>query len=206
MDSFDQQHLEKVIEEVSRLNAQQQEDIDAEQIREILAALNLPPELLEEATVQIHRRKVIRAEQRRTRWVVSGVVSLIVLLMVAGVWTNQRRRSQLARIVGQRDRITLAQDDGDSIQTVSRQKGRVLFYRVTLDEAPVGRALSLSCRWVNPTGQVVHQNKYKTQPVSTPVWNTYCRHTLGTSAPIGQWSVQMFLGDRPIEDITFEVQ
>lgn len=109
-------------------------------------------------------------------------------------------------MVGQRDRITLTQDDGDSLQTVFRQKGQVLFYRVTLDEAPIGRALSLSCRWIDPSGQVVHQNAYKTQLVSTPVWDTYCRHTLGTSAPVGPWSVKMFLGDRPIEDITFEVQ
>ncbi len=64
MDRFDQQHLEQVIAEVSRLYDQQQDNVDTKQIREILASLNLPPELLEAATMQIHRRESICKAQR----------------------------------------------------------------------------------------------------------------------------------------------
>jgi hypothetical protein len=70
----------------------------------------------------------------------------------------------------------------------------------------VGQRLSLSCNWIDPSGQIVHQNRYQTKEITTPIWNTFCRHNLGSEMPVGTWKVEAFLGDRRLSDATFEVQ
>jgi len=112
----------------------------------------------------------------------------------------------LTRVTAERDRITLVQDDGGNLSTVLRQTSGEVVYRVTLSDAPVGQKLSLSCNWMDPNGQIVHQNRYQTKEITTPVWNTICRHTIGSAAPVGMWKVQMLLGDRLLSDATFVVK
>jgi hypothetical protein len=108
--------------------------------------------------------------------------------------------------MAQRDRVTLAQDNGGNLSTIRRQNSGEIFYRITLSDAPVGQRLSLSCNWINPSGEIVHQNRYQTKEITTPIWNTFCRHPLGSEMPVGIWKVEAFLGDRRLSDATFEVK
>ncbi|MGK7877052.1 MAG: DUF3859 domain-containing protein [Xenococcaceae cyanobacterium] len=201
-----QAQLEQVVAEVQQLSQRQQAELDAEQVRDILRELNLPPEFLEEAMLQLRRREALAAQQRRNRWLLGSVVGSLALLVLGVTLFSQNQQQTLALVTAQRARLTRAQDDGGNLSTVSRQANGEVFYRVTLSNAPVGQKLSLSCNWIDPSRQIVHQNRYQTKEITTPVWNTFCRHTIGSAAPTGTWTVQAFLGDRLLSDTTFEVK
>jgi hypothetical protein len=201
-----QAQLEQVVAEVERLSQRQQAELDAQQVREILQELNLPPEFLEEAMVQLQRHEALAAQQQRNRWIFGSVIALIVLLLLGVTLFTQNQQKITARVMAQRDRITLARDDGGNLSTVPRQVNGEVFYRVTLSDAPVGEKLSLSCNWIDPGGQIVHQNHYQTKDINTSVWNTFCRYNLGSDAPVGTWKVEAFLGDRLLSDATFDVE
>jgi hypothetical protein len=201
-----QAQLAQVVAEVQQLSERQQAELDAEQVRDILRELNLPPELLEPAMVQLHRQEALAVRQRRNRWTMGGVIGLSALLLLGVMVWTQNQNQTIARVTAQRDRITLTQDDGGTLTTVSRQANPEVFYRVTLADAPVGQKLSLSCDWSDPSGQIVHKNQYQTKEITTPVWNTVCRHQIGPAAPVGQWKVRAWLGDRPLSDATFDVK
>lgn len=201
-----QAQLTQIVAEVERLSLRQQEELDSEQVKAILQELNLPPELLDEALKQLQRKEALAVRQRQMRWVIGGVTAAIVITIALLVWLGQQQQQTLSRLSAQEDRITFASDQGGTLTTITRQTNPELFYRVTLTEAPVGQKLTLSCQWVDPSGKIVHQNNYQTREVSTPVWNTFCRYTLGASAPTGNWKVQMFSGDRLLSDTTFSVQ
>ena len=198
--------LEKVVAEVQRLSQRQQAELAPEEVREILRELNLPPEFLEEAMVQLDRREALAIQQKRDRWIISGFVGLIFLSVIGFVVITQNQQQMTARVMAQRDRVTLNQDNGGNLSTIRRQNGGQIFYRITLSDAPVGQRLSLSCNWIDPSGQIVHQNRYQTKEITTPIWNTFCRHQLGSEMPVGTWKVEAFLGDRRLSDATFEVQ
>jgi hypothetical protein len=197
--------LQQVVAEVQQLSLRHDAELDTAQVREILQELNLPPEFLEDAMVQLHRREALKVQQRRNRWIGGGVVVAIALLLIGMTVVTQKQQQMLSNVTVQRDRITLAQDDGGNLGTISRQANNEVFYRVTLNNAPVGEKLALSCRWSDPRGQIVHQNRYQTKEITAPVWNTVCRHNIGAAAPIGTWKVQAFVEDRFLSDATFDV-
>lgn len=198
--------LEKVVAEVQRLSQRRQAELAPEQVREILRELNLPPEFLEEAMVQLDRREALTVQQKRDRWIISGFVGLIFLSVIGFVVITQNQQQMTARVTAQRDRITLNQDNGGNLSTIRRQNSGEIFYRITLSDAPVGQRLSLSCNWIDPSGEIVHQNRYQTKEITTPIWNTFCRHPLGSEMPVGTWKVEAFLGDRRLSDATFNVK
>jgi hypothetical protein len=198
--------LEKVVAEVQRLSERKQAELAPEEVREILRELNLPPEFLEEARVQLDRREALAIQQKRDRWIISGFVGLIFFSVIGFVVITQNQQQMTARVMAQRDRVTLAQDNGGNLSTIRRQNSGEIFYRITLSDAPVGQRLSLSCNWIDPSGEIVHQNRYQTKEITTPIWNTFCRHQLGSEMPVGTWKVEAFLGDRRLSDATFEVK
>lgn len=200
-----QAQLDKLVAEVEELSQRQQAELDAQQIKEILQEVNLPPELFEEAMIQLGRNKVLEVRKRRYRWLIGIISSVTTLILLFALLSHQNQQQRLARITARSDRITLAEDHGGNLSSVSRGNEGKTFYRVSLYDVPVGKKLSLSCNWINPSGQVVHQNHYKTKEITTPVWNTFCRYQMASSSPVGLWKVQMFLGDSQLSEVTFEV-
>ncbi len=197
--------LQQVVGEVQRLSQRHEAELDTAQVREILQELNLSPEFLPDALMQLHRREALKAQQQRNRKIAIGAGIAIAIVLMGGIFLTQIQQQTLTKITATRDRITLAQDDGGNLNTISRQAAGEVVYRVTLSNAPVGEQLSVSCKWIDPSGQIVHQNIYRTKTISTSTWNTVCRHQIGTAAPIGTWKVQAFLGDRPLSDANFDV-
>ena len=203
---LNQSQLTQIVAEVERLSQRQEEELNAEEIREILQELSLPPELLEDAMLQLRRREALSAQKRRNRWIISTVAVVLTLAITSTIFWRQYQQKTLAKILVQQDQITLGRDDGSQITTVSQQSSSELFYRVTLSEAPIGQKLSLSCNWSDPSGRIVHQNRYQTQEISTSVWSTYCRYTVAAGATQGTWKVEMFLGDGLLSDAKFNVK
>jgi hypothetical protein len=199
-----QEQLNQIIAEVQGLQLRQESEFDKQQIQQILQELNLSPELLDEALIQLRRRQALEVQQRRNKLIGFGVVGAIIITIGGVVFLNQQNASLLADVSAQQDRITLA--DKADIKTVNRQSNPEVFYRVTLKDAPIGKKLSLSCNWIDPSGQVVKQNKYETREVKTAVWDTFCRYTINPAATVGNWKVEMLLDGRKISEEIFVVQ
>jgi hypothetical protein len=198
--------LDQVIAEAQRLTDYRQDQLlDPEQVRDILQELNLPPDVLEDALTQVHRKQAL-AQQTRQRKRLAGVVGAVLVVAIAIptllFWQN---RQELGQVSAQQDRITLAQET-QTVKNVDRQGNPDVYYRVTLKDAPIGKKLALSCDWVDPSGQVVKQNRFETQPVTTAVWATHCRYRMGSATPTGTWTVKMFLDGRPLDNATFDVK
>ncbi|MBD2562024.1 MULTISPECIES: DUF3859 domain-containing protein [Nostoc] len=201
-----QEQLSQIVTEVEGLQVRREAELDQQQVREILQELNLPPELLDEALIQLNRRQALEIQQRRNRWITSGVVAVVVVAIASTIFFIQQQNSALSRVSAQQDGITLVQNSGGDLKTVSRQTNPEVLYRVTLKDAPLGKKLALSCNWIDPSGQIVKQNNYQTREINTSVWDTQCRYTINPAATVGNWKVQMFLEGRQISDETFEVK
>ncbi|MEH2180714.1 DUF3859 domain-containing protein [Nostoc sp.] len=201
-----QEQLSQIVTEVEGLQLRREAELDQQQIREILQELNLPPELLNEALIQLNRRQALEVQQRRNRWITSGVVAVVVVAIISTIFFIQQQNSTLSRVSAQKDRITLIQDNGGDLKTISRQTNPEVLYHVTLKDAPLGKKLALSCNWIDPSGQIVKQNNYQTREINTSVWDTQCRYTINPTVTVGSWQVQMLLEGRQISDATFEVK
>ncbi len=78
-DRLTESQLSQVIAEVQRLDDKRQQELDALQVQHILTELNLPPELLDEAVMQVQRRQALKNQQRRSRLIMGGVGAIVVL-------------------------------------------------------------------------------------------------------------------------------
>ena len=203
---LNQEQLAQIIAEIEKLKAREEEELDREQVEEILRELNLPPGLLDDALTQVQRRQALLAQQKRNKLIIAGIAAVLVMVAGFSVFSMQQNNSVISRIQAGENRITLKQDNGDRLKVIERQSNPEVFYRVTLKDAPVGKRLQLSCDWINPSGEVVKQNRYQTKEISTSVWNTYCRYTIPVVAPTGNWQVQMLLDNRQLSTADFQVK
>ena len=200
------EQLNKVIAEAQRLQQDREKELDPEQVQQILEELNLPPELLDEAITQVHRRQALEAERKRNKLIFGGIAAAMVVIIGSGIFFFKQKDATFANISAQQDRITKAQDDGGNLKVIERQSNAEVFYRVTLKDAPIGQKLNLACDWVNPSGQVVKENRYQTKDITTSVWNTHCKYIIDSGATPGNWKVQMSLDKRLLSDENFEVK
>ena len=198
-----QTQLTQIVAEVERLSNLRQSELDSEEVKEILQELRLPPELLNEALIQLRRREALAQQQRRNRWIAGGLAAAAIA--ITGFYIQQNRQA-IDRVSVQQNRITSVQDNGGNLTVVSRQNNPEIFYRTTLKDAPIGKKLSLSCDWIDPSGQVVKQNRYQTREIDKPIWNTQCRYQIGSAAATGNWQVKMFVESRAIGSASFEVK
>ncbi len=197
------QQLELIVGEVGRLANRQQDELDRSEVQKILVELNLPPELLDEAMIQVQRKEALAKQRKRNIGIAIASVAALVMVVVGVNIFSQNRASSIAKVIATQDRITLAQDNAENLRSVDR--GTEIAYRVTLDNAPVGEKLSLTCNWLDPTGKVVHTNRFETKNITTSVWNTQCRYQLPVNVATGAWQVQIQLGDRTLQKSPFTV-
>ncbi|NMG21452.1 DUF3859 domain-containing protein [Brasilonema bromeliae] len=200
------EQLTQIIAEVERLQARREAEIEPEQVNEILQELGLSPDLLDEALVQVRRQQALEAQQKRDRIIAVGIIAALVVVIASTFFFIQQHNSAIARVVAQTNRITLTQDNGDNLKTISRENSPEIFYRVTLKDAPLDQRLDLLCDWIDPSGQIVKQNRYQTREIDKPIWDTYCRNTIGSASASGKWKVQMSVEGRPLSQAEFEVR
>jgi len=209
-----QAQLNQIIADVQEISQRQSSELSIEEVRGILTDLNMDPELLEEALVQLRRRDALQSRKKSKIWLIGTIAGISTFLLFGFIFFSQRQEQILDRVVTQQDRITFTEDDGGNLTTIPSSVGGELYYRVTLNNAPVGQKLSLSCNWIAPGGEIVHQNSYQTKQISSSIWHTYCRYTIGANSPKGIWKVEAFLGsprsqssrDRLLSESTFKVQ
>lgn len=198
--------LAQAIAEIEKLSQRRESELTPEQVREILQELNLPDEFLEDAIAQLQRRKVLEQRQQRNRWIAIATTAIIIAAIAIGVLVWQNWQQQIAQVVAGQDRIALSKTSGDNLSQVSRQTNPRVYYQVTLKNAPIDRQLSLQCDWIDPSGQTVHQGRYQTRKIATPIWNTYCFYNLDSASPQGNWEVRMSLDGRILSTQPFTVQ
>jgi hypothetical protein len=201
-----QAELEEVIAEIERLSQPSEAELGREQVKQILQELNLSPDLLDDALVQIRRRQALEVQQRRNRWIVTGVVAVLIGAIAITTVYIQQHQQAISRIRPYQSRITLTQDGRGNLTTINRQASPRVYYYVTLQDAPIGQKLSLACDWIDPNGQVAHQNRYSTRQIDKAVWSTYCYYQLDPSAAAGNWKVQMSLSNRILSSTSFLVK
>ncbi len=201
-----QAQLAQVVAEIDKLSRQRESELAPDQVREILRELNLPDELLEDAIAQMHRREALEKEQRRNKWIAIASAAVAISAIAIGIVFGQNQRQKIAGVASTEDRISLSKKGGNSLSQVNRQINPRIYYQVTLKNAPIGSQLALQCDWVNPNGQIVHQNRFKTRTVETAVWNTNCFYDLGSAAQPGNWEVRMSLDGRAIGSEPFVVK
>ncbi len=201
-----QTQLAQVVAEIDKLSQQRDLELAPDQVREILRELNLPDELLEDAIAQMHRREALEKEQRRNKWIAIASTVVVISAIAIGILFNQNQQQKIAGVAATEDRISLSKKGGDRLSQVNRQINPRVYYQVTLKNAPIGNQLALQCDWINPNGQIVHQNSYKTRTIDTTVWNTNCFYDLGSAAQPGNWEVRMSLDGRAIGTEPFVVK
>ena len=197
------QQLEQIVGEVGRLAHRQQAELDRSQVQEILQELNLPPELLDEAMIQVQRKEALARERKRNTGIAIAGITAVAIMIVGTSLFSQNQTAKFSKITASQDRVTLLQS-GETLTTIS--KGSDLVYRVTLNDAPLDQKLNLTCNWLNPQGQITHTNRYDTKNITTAVWNTQCRYQMPASAATGAWKVQILVGDRLLKQAPFEVK
>jgi len=201
-----QAQLSQIVGEVERLSQRRDDELDPEQVKQILQELSLPPELLDEALVQIRRREALAVQQRRNRWIAGGVIASLVVAIAGTTVFIQQNQQAIQNVSTAQSQMALTQDGSSSLKEVNRQASPLIYYRVTLKDAPIGKKLSLSCDWIDPSGQVVHQNRWETQTINKAVWSTHCRYQFSPAASPGNWKVQMSLGERTLSTTSFTVK
>ncbi len=198
------QQLTQVVGEVERLANRHQEELDRTEVQKILLELNLPPELLDDAMMQISRKEaLVKQRQHTIRMAIAGAV-VGSMLVIGSLLFLQNKAQTVAKVSVSSDRLTLVQDQGENLKVVS--KGTEVAYRVTLSDAPVGEKLDLNCNWLNPSGQAAHSSRFETKNITTPVWNTQCRYQLPLDAASGTWQVQLKTGERLLQQAPFDVK
>ena len=138
---------------------------------------------------------------------------LLSLLVAAGVfifWLQFRANRQPAQSVDDvtaiESRLTFQADDHRNLSSIDRRAAPEVWFRVTLNHAPLGERLSLHCDWINPQGQIVHQNRYRTRVIDKEVWPTHARYAFGPESTVGKWTVRLLLDGRALATATLDVR
>ncbi len=159
--------------------------------------------------MQLRRREALAAEKKRNKLITVGVVSGFLVVIAAGFLWFQTQQQALNNIYANSDqsKLTLETNSGiERVNLIDSKQNREVFYRVILQDAPIGKKLSLGCDWINPNGEISHQNSYQTQQINKEVLQTYCRYQFNPSSPVGKWQVEMYLGDRSLSKTEFIVK
>ncbi|GGA19994.1 hypothetical protein [Okeania sp. KiyG1] len=199
----------QLVAEVEQLSRQRDEEIEREQMQQILQELNLPTDLVDEVIMQLRRREALAVEKKRNKLITVGVFSgLLVVIAASFLWfeTQKQVLNNVYTNSGQ-SQLTFETNSGrKSLTIVDSQQNPEVFYWVTLQDAPVGKKLSLGCNWINSNGDISHQNSYQTKQINKAVWLTYCKYKFHSGSPVGNWQVEMYLGDRFLSKTEFTVK
>ena len=152
-------------------------------------------------------------EQRPYPLIPNWVRGLILLVLLVGIGaaifvavSAPDRAASLAGLTAVESRLTLDLDNGRRLMSVDRHSNSEVWYRVTLTEAPIGSKLTVHCDWINPVGQVVHQNQYQTRVIDKKRWPTHARYRIGPESPVGTWTVRLSIEGRVLDTATLEVR
>lgn len=199
-----------VIFPVEELSPDQEVELDWEEVKGEWPELSLFDRLLNQVRVSRKRGKALPVPRKGQKpsltipftdllrsMAAIAQVGLVGAMISSIIWVNDRKEAIANRIAHpppSKTRIILSNDYGNYFVVFNRQERPHLYYRVTLQNPPKDKKLSLSCDWIDPTGQVVHQNLYQTKLINHRVWTSACSYQLREKAKPGSWQVKMSLG------------
>ncbi|MCH2050078.1 MAG: hypothetical protein MK289_16795 [Trichodesmium sp. ALOHA_ZT_67] len=204
-----QAEFTKLVGEVERLSQLRDQEINREQMEEILQELKLPTDLVDEAMLQLRRREALAVEKKRNNLITMVVVfGFLIVIATTFFWFKiQRQALNNIYVNPDQSKLTLQTNSGmEILNVIDSQKNPEVFYRVILQDAPIGKKLSLGCNWINSNGEISHQNSYQTKEINREVWPTSCKYKFNSSLPMGSWQVEMYLGDRSLSKTEFIVK
>ena len=204
-----QAEFTKLVGEVERLSQLRDQEINREQMEEILQELKLPTDLVDEAMLQLRRREALAVEKKRNNLITMVVIfGFLIVIATTFFWFKiQRQALNNIYVNPGQSKLTLQTNSGTEIlNVIDSQKNPEVFYRVILQDAPIGKKLSLGCNWINSNGEISHQNSYQTKEINRGVWPTSCKYKFNPSLPMGSWQVEMYLGDRSLSKTEFIVK
>lgn len=197
--------LPDVVEEAAHLADDRARTLDRKQVAEVLAEVDLPADLVDEAHDRVLAKRAEARERTRKRWLLGTLgAGSIAFALAVGAWSMERA-SLVANLSAQNARITLG--DKGPAPTAFRAADRPdVYYAVTLANAPTGQTLDVRCDFRDPSGSVARQITYTTKTIKTPVWETHCHYVLPQAAPAGAWSVEMTVENKTLRRERFTVE
>jgi hypothetical protein len=131
--------------------------------------------------------------------------ALVVVGLLGGGWYLRQRQRQQEHIRAAGAQLTLDSEKGPVADVVRRSTTPRLWYRVMLEDVPLGYAQALECDWVDAAGRVAHHSAWSTRSIDHTPWPTHCQCVLPTNATTGGWTVRMRLGPRELSATPFQV-
>lgn len=165
----DRQHLtdeefEDVVEEIAKDQAAAGTGVTADQAREALRELDLPPDKLDEAAAKVRERHAseaaAKAKKKRT---LIGALAVLAVLLTAGLGIGSLMQAKAAKVAA----ITAT----DPVLTAEAGQLRL---SAKLMSAPHGESVPMKCAWRSPDGALLHENAWTTKPVAHDAWETHC--------------------------------
>ncbi|MFM6754982.1 MAG: DUF3859 domain-containing protein, partial [Dolichospermum sp.] len=101
---LNQEQLNQIIAEVQGLQLRQEAELNQQQVKEILQDLNLPPELLDEALIQVRRKQALQVQERRHKLIGLGVAAAVIMSIGLTVFFHQQKSYLLANVSAQQDK------------------------------------------------------------------------------------------------------
>ncbi len=143
------------------------------------------------------------------KWLARAFLGLVIVFLGMATFLylkHARNVDAVTNVSAISGRLTLVQDDAGNITTFFRQTSPEVYFRVTLKDAPIGTRLALDCDWLDPTGQIVHQNHYQTRTIDRSIWPTHARWRFGAASPTGTWTVRMSVEGRTLRTSSFRIE
>lgn len=165
----DRQHLtdeefEDVVEEIAKEQAAAGTGVTADQAREALRELDLPPEKLDEAATKVRERHAaLAAEKAKKKRTLLVALAVLAVLLMAGLGIGSWMQAKSAKVA--------AMTATDPVLTVEAGNLRL---SAKLMSAPHGEGVPMTCAWRSPDGALLHENAWTTKPVSHDAWETHC--------------------------------
>ena len=177
----DAEELPGIVEELTRIQREEEGALDRRQTQELLRELDLPDDRLDEARAALAVRRA-REEERRKRLKLAGAVGMALLLLgLALGWRDHQRDRAIEQVIAGRVALTMA--GAPVAGVVSRSARPELGLQVVLQHAPRDAELALSCDWRGPGGELLHQNHWQTKAIDKDVWPTQCRRRFDAADP-----------------------
>lgn len=197
--------LPDVVEEAAHLADERARTLDRERVAEVLAEVDLPADLVDEAHDRVLAKRAEARDRTRKRVLLGTLAAGTLAFGLAVAGWSMSRASLMANISAQTAQVSLG-EKGPAPAAFRAVDRPDVYYTVTLANAPTGQTLDVRCDYRDPSGSVARQISYTTKTIKTPVWETHCHYVLPASAPPGAWSVEMTVENKAVRREPFRVE
>lgn len=158
------EEFEEVVEEIARKQSDAERGVSVDEARSALQELDLPASKLDEATELIRARRAQEARvAQKKRRVLLAVASAVALVLAVGTAIGVSAHSRSTKVSA----MTASET------TLTEESGQ-LRLSTKLMAAPKGESVPMTCAWRSPEGTLIHENAWKTKPISHDAWETHC--------------------------------